>query len=387
MFATGSIVPTTDDPVGLVLSGGGARGAFQVGVWKVLREEGLGANPAIISGTSSGAVNAALIAAGRTPDEMLEFWLGLGERPPFVANEAFFRSLRSALGSLLLRDLKRPLGARGRDAKALLRLLRTHRPTRSGSLLAGALEYLFTARFDFLSELLDLVGTAHLFDTTPARERLRRALGTEALRADPKLKLAINTVDVRTGRPIRIVTAPPRKRSAAAASHYRLVEAITVDMVLASSAIPLLSNPVNVRGELMWDGGLLVNTPLAPAIALGARRLVPVLATAGGRNTPAGVPTFGAAIERFADAILENGYSVDRKMLLDRNALADSCAKLGLERVQLFRAIRPASNGTFNAASYLFFEPKAMQQMYAEGVSAARAWLARGPEVDDRASD
>jgi predicted acylesterase/phospholipase RssA len=387
MTGSGSLAPDPESPIGLVLSGGGARGAFQVGVWKVLREEGMGANPSVISGTSSGAVNAALIAAGRTPDEMLEFWLGLGERPPFVANEAFFRSLLNAVFDLLLRELQRPLGARGRDVKALVRMLRTHRVTRSGGLLAGGLEYLFTARFDFLSELLDLVGTAYLFDTTPARERLRRALGTETLKADPRLKLAINAVDVRTGRPIRIVSAPPRKRSAAAASHYRVVEAITVDMVLASASIPLLCNPVNVRGELLWDGGLLVNTPLAPAVALGARRIIPVLATAGGRNTPAGVPTFGTAIERLFDAILENAYSVDRKLLLDRNAMACAPGDHGLQEVQLFRAVRPASNRTFNAGSYLFFEPTAMRQMYEEGVLAAREWLSAGPELDDRHRD
>jgi NTE family protein len=71
--------PDKDRPFGLVLSGGGARGAFQVGVWKVLLEhpQGLGALPQVISGTSAGALNGALIAAGLSPDQMLEFLLDL----------------------------------------------------------------------------------------------------------------------------------------------------------------------------------------------------------------------------------------------------------------------------------------------------------------------
>jgi len=46
------------------------------------------------------------------------------------------------------------------------------------------------------------------------------------------------------------------------------VDAITVDMVLASASIPLLFPPVRVGHHLLWDGGLLVNTPLAPAVML-----------------------------------------------------------------------------------------------------------------------
>jgi NTE family protein len=74
--------------VALVLSGGGARGAFQVGVWEVLREHprGVGGLPAVVSGTSAGAVNGYLIAAGLSPAEMLRFWLELAERPPVVAS-------------------------------------------------------------------------------------------------------------------------------------------------------------------------------------------------------------------------------------------------------------------------------------------------------------
>ena len=55
--------------IGLVLSGGGARGLAHLGVLKALEECGI--KPSIISGTSAGALIGALYAAGKTPDEIL----------------------------------------------------------------------------------------------------------------------------------------------------------------------------------------------------------------------------------------------------------------------------------------------------------------------------
>ena len=57
-----------DDSIGLVLSGGGAKGAFQAGVWKAMCELGLADRVSVISGTSAGAINAAAFAALRDPD-------------------------------------------------------------------------------------------------------------------------------------------------------------------------------------------------------------------------------------------------------------------------------------------------------------------------------
>lgn len=50
--------------LGLVLSGGGARGAYQIGVWKAMREVGLDRHVRAIAGTSIGAINAALFLQG-----------------------------------------------------------------------------------------------------------------------------------------------------------------------------------------------------------------------------------------------------------------------------------------------------------------------------------
>lgn len=56
----------------LILSGGGARGAFQVGVWKYLRE--INWTPDLICGTSIGAVNAAAIGSGMSVERLIHIW-------------------------------------------------------------------------------------------------------------------------------------------------------------------------------------------------------------------------------------------------------------------------------------------------------------------------
>ena len=376
--------PDPQRPLALVLSGGGARGAFQVGVWKALREHpnGFRDAPDVISGTSAGALNGALIAAGLGPDDLLAFWLDLADKPPVIANEAFFRSLGQELQRLLLEEPTRGLGRRERELRIFGGLLRKHRWYRESGRLAMLVEFLITARFDSISSLLARIQSTYLFSTEPVRERLAKAIGAQELRGS-KVKLAINTVDVRTGSVVRIVNYMPEK-TPAASKHYRYEPLISLDMILASASIPLLFNPVRVGDLDLWDGGVLVNSPMAPAVALGAHRIVPVLVTSGPGHAAQPLTTLGNAVERLADTFLENAYNTDRKLLLDRNALAAQHGDPDLRQVELFRAIRPQPSGHFDAGSYLYFERNAILAMYEAGRQAGAAWLARGPEVDER---
>lgn len=372
-------------PLGLVLSGGGARGAFHVGVWDVLRRHprGLDREPLVISGTSAGAINGALIAAGLTPEQMLDFWLDLGRRPPVTANDRFFRSLEANILRVLVREPVRGLRRRRRGLRIILSLLRKHPIYRPSGLLALLLEFILTARYDTVSDVLQGIDTSHLFSTAPFRERLVAAIGSETIR-DPRVRLAINTVNVHTGDVVRWVNHPPTKHAEADAGHYHYAPEISVDMVLASSAIPLLFNTVTIDGIELWDGGLLVNTPLAPVVALGARRILPVLVTSGRSLNPPGEMHLGTGVERLADSFLENAYNADRKLLLERNKLAEKLPERGLTVVQLLEAIRPETSETFDAGSYLYFSPTALREMFEAGRNAARHWLANGPLLDTR---
>jgi predicted acylesterase/phospholipase RssA len=372
-----------EKPLGLVLSGGGARGAFQVGVWNVLRGEHIKKDPLVVSGTSAGALNGALIAAGLTPKKMMEFWCDLADKPPVVANDRFFAGLERAISKLLIREPIRGFGRRKREASIMMRLLGKHPLWRRSGLYAIGLEFLMTARFDTVSALLEEVDAPFLFDTSPLLDRLKKVMGGYSVPND-RIRLAINSVDVNTGRVLRIVNYRPQKAVGSAMSHYRYEPHISLEMILASASIPLLFNPVRVGNHLLWDGGLLVNSPMAPAVALGATRIVPVLVTTRSGDMSRATASFGGAIERLVDAFLENAYNIDRKLLLDRNMIADSAPERKFRRVELYRAIRPESSRLFNAGSYLYFERKNLKAMYDAGEQAARDWLAGGPELDDR---
>ncbi|MEL7021584.1 MAG: patatin-like phospholipase family protein, partial [Bacteroidota bacterium] len=71
MEATTQNQNTTKYKIGLALSGGGARGIAHIGVLQALTEHGIQVDA--LSGTSAGSIVAALYAAGKTPEEILQF--------------------------------------------------------------------------------------------------------------------------------------------------------------------------------------------------------------------------------------------------------------------------------------------------------------------------
>jgi predicted acylesterase/phospholipase RssA len=261
--------------------------------------------------------------------------------------------------------------------RAFLQRLRNHLVPTPAHAAALWVEYLLTSRFELVSRLLEHIREPFLADTSPLRARLVEAFGGERI-PSRGMRLAINTVDAHTGQVVRWMTAPaPATRSA----EYVVVDAITVDMVLATASIPLLFPPVQIGSHLLWDGGLLVNTPLAPVVAMGAEEIVTVLVTepvdpAGGQ-----LPHFGRAVERSVDSFLENAYNVDRKLLLERNRLA-RLHGTHYRAVTLYEAVRPDRGACFSAGSYLYFDREVLDAMYAAGRRAATQWLAAGPRID-----
>ena len=362
--------------LGIVLSGGGARGAFQVGVYqRLLDDVRFMRGPGVISGASAGAINAALIAAGKSPREMMDFWHDIASDPPVIASDRFFHDLVMTTLRLTWGEIVRSLTS-PQAARDFLRRSRNHFPPRRGSILATVVEYLLTTRFELVSRFLQGIREPFLADTAPLRRRLVDALGGEHVRSS--VRLAINTVDAHTGRLVRFVNHDtPYTR----APDYVVVDAITVDMVLASASIPLLFPPVEIGPHLLWDGGLLVNTPLAPAVSLGADEIVTVLVTEPPDPIRGPFRHFGRAVERTSDSFLENAYNIDRKLLLERNRLA-RIDDANYRDVTLYEVVRPGRDAIFTPGSYLFFEHGVIAHMHRLGLEAADAWLAAGPRID-----
>lgn len=366
-----------DGRLGLVLSGGGARGPFQVGVYeRLLRDDRFADGPAVLSGTSAGALNAAMIAAGLSPVEIMDFWFGLADDPPVKASAKLWETGTVAVARILAEELVRLPMRLPEDLARLAQRARNYWPPRPGSLAALTTDYLLTSRFDLISRILDAIESPYLADTDRLRDRLIGVFG--GTRVPAKRRLAINAVDLNTRRVVRYVTGPV---PAVPASEYVVVPAITVDMLMASASIPLLFNPIQIGSHVLSDGGLLVNTPLAPAVALGADQIITVLVTEGDDRHEQ-MNHMGRALERTLDAFLENAYNVDRMLLLDRNRLAHVEGS-PYRDVKLYDAIRPTyDRNLFSAGSYLNFQRGLMRDMYRAGLRAASDWLAQGPPVD-----
>ena len=252
MLPTQASIPPPSAHAGdaaIVLAGGGARGAYEAGVLAYLygdfaKRHGVPGLD-IISGTSVGAINGGYLAS-------------VMDDP--MGGIATLRNLWSQL------ELDSVLGFGVVQAMKLGRVL-TGGPSGAG--------------------LFDAKPLTKIVDQNMRWQRLVRNLRRGALKA-----LTISATHVATGRPWVVVDRAPTVDLPRGLPPNLVVRAdrIGPQHVLASAAIPVMFPPVPVHGDLFVDGGLRLNTPMAPAIHLGARRLL-VVSLASNPNNPA-VPAF-----------------------------------------------------------------------------------------------
>lgn len=242
----------------LVLSGGGAHGAYEIGVMKALFA---GASPATggrplaarsFTGTSVGAYNAAFLAQEETPGlaavERLEaIWLERLADTPAKCGNGVYRLRASPFQLLDLGCFLSPvqvLGDLGRDAL----FWGGYATTYGAQLLA--------AEAPLWERALETVNLAALFSREPLEELLAETIDLSRLRAAPN-SLAIAVSDWKNGE-----SKVYRKAD--------MVDRLGTNLVLASTAVPGIFEPVVLDGIPCVDGGLLMNTPFKPAIADGA---------------------------------------------------------------------------------------------------------------------
>jgi NTE family protein len=229
--------PVVPRSVALVLSGGGARGAYEVGVLSYLygeltRMRG-GAVPRVdvICGTSVGAINGCYLAA-----HMADPVSGVKRLVDLWTSIAFEQVLRFDL----------------RQAMRLPQVLR-----------GGAQA---TGLFD-VQPMIDLV----------TREISWKMVG-RSLRRGLLRGLSVSATEIGTGRTTLFMDTAPDVPLPVGLGARVVVERqlIGPQHALASAAIPLVFPPVRIGSSLYCDGGLRQNTPIAPAIRLGAERILVV---------------------------------------------------------------------------------------------------------------
>ena len=221
----------------LILPGGGARGAYQVGVLKAIAEIApRGDNPfPVICGTSAGAINAAVLAS-----HAHEFALGIDRLEHFWSSMFCARGYRTDAWSVLKSGMHWAASlALGTRLVSQPRSLLDNEPLRA-----------------FLERTLRLQGIDEAID----RGALR---GVGVTASGYSCAAAISWYQA-------VAAVRPWNRTRRSGQATRL----GVDHLLASAALPLLFPAERIGNEYFGDGGMRMLAPLSPAIHLGANRLL-----------------------------------------------------------------------------------------------------------------
>ena len=277
----------------LVLSGGGARGAYQTGVLRCLGRHFPGLRFSIITGVSAGAINAAFYAAH--PGSLAEATCELCDVWGRLRVEDIFRVDTPSLARHFTRWAARLASGNARMAPAVRGLVDSQ----------------------------PLYGTIQRATTTVDGE----IIGIERNLEEGWLKaLALTGLNYTTGQTVTWIQGrdvrhwhQPRHRSVTAR--------ITVDHVMASSALPLFFPAVRLGDAWYGDGGIRLSTPLVPALRLGASRILAVSphyelsCEEAERRKTEGYPPPAQIIDHLADAIFLDVLDEDVRRLKGINHL------------------------------------------------------------------
>lgn len=281
--------------LGLVLSGGGAKGAYQAGVLRALTEEGVVATH--VAGASIGALNGALVAAAPTQQAAVEhlqqLWNALAQQSPLQADASAAQRLAQSVPAYVtllvsfgmtpaaLRPLMALLAALGPLALKAAPVARL--AARLPSLPAAWREALLS-HLPLLEKLLpgpDAV-TGWL-SNQPVKALLDEYLPAGGLPAHVPLYLSLYPTED-TALDLMKLACAEMGLSQTPDSHFVHVQALPADeqkkALMASAALPLLFTPQAVNGQLYSDGGqggwatLQGNTPIEPLLQAGCRAVV-----------------------------------------------------------------------------------------------------------------
>lgn len=283
----------------LVLSGGGARAAYQSGVMQYIAHAFPHVNFPILNGVSAGAINAAQLAnydgpLNESASDLVRTWEAIHEAEVYtpVSSLTFVSGfLRHVIGGR--RSKEDPEGA-GEERRGLV-------------------------------------------DTNPLRNYLLKQLKTESGEltgvtsniASGRLRaLAIATTNYLTGQTVTWVQGPDI-RGWEQPNRVGINTTITVEHIMASSALPILFPAIRIGNAWYGDGGIRLSAPISPVIEMGADRIL-VISTRYDRSrreadqpTVTGYPPPATIIGVLMNAIFLDLLDRDARMLERINDLLD----------------------------------------------------------------
>lgn len=302
----------------LVLTGGGARAAYQVGFLRLLARELPEVVPGILTGVSAGGINAAYLAARQESfaekvENLAAIWADIHIDDVFRVD---------------LRDL----------ASRTMRW--------GGRLMSGGRLVAQPARSlvdtEPLRELLTRVFDAH----GGGLDGIARSLADGWLRAFALTASSYTTgqsitwIQTHDDRPIETWQRPQRRSIRCA---------IGVEHVMASAALPFMFPAIEVGGEWFGDGGIRLTSPLSPAVHLGARRIIAVSTRYATSREEADRPAVvGYPPPAQVGGVLLNSVFLD---LLDNDAMH-------LQQInQIVELLPPERRGALRHIDFLILRP------------------------------
>jgi NTE family protein len=323
-------------PIDLALQGGGSHGAFTWGVLDRLLEA-RDLRIVAISGTSAGAMNAAVLADG---------WTEAGPEGARAALDRYWERVgRAAAYSPLRRSLlDRVMGRWTLDT--------------SPAYLA----------IDLMSRMLSPYDLNPL-GYNPLRDVLAASIDFERLARSP-IKLFVTATNVRTGRG-RIFRNPE----------------ITADVLLASSCLPTLFRAIEIEGEPYWDGGYTGNPTITPLVR-ESDACDTILVQVNPRERPDTPRSAGEIINRLNEISFNSPLMKELRMIALLRQVADPGTGEGARWAQMrMHRIRSDALADFGASSKLNAEQEFLLMLRAEGRRAADEFLtASGKDVGTRST-
>lgn len=320
--------PHAPKAINLALQGGGAHGAFTWGVLdRLLEDERIGIEA--ISGTSAGAMNAVVLAAG--------FQHGGRAGARAALHDFWYAAGRTARFNVVQRTL-------------------WDRLTGNWSLNHSP-AYLFMDLASRLASPYEL----NPLNLNPLRDFLAREVDFDAVRHCSAIKLFISATNVRTGR-VRIFANAE----------------LSPDAVMASACLPHLFHAVEIDGEAYWDGGYVGNPALHPLIYRCAARDIVIVQVN---------PTETSGVPRRARDILDrvNEITFNSSLLAELRAIEFVTRQLDAghldpahyKRMLIHRIDGGAGLNGLDASSKLNAEWEFLQRLHGMGQRAATTWLDR----------
>jgi len=314
-------------PISLALQGGGSHGAFTWGVLdRLLADDRIRIEA--ISGTSAGAMNAAVLADGlmrggraEAREALARFWEAIGRNGRF--------------GPIHRGPLDHASGSWN---------------------LHGSPSYLM---FDWLSRFMSPYQFNPL-NFNPLLDTLRETVDFENVRACDCIELFVAATNVRTGK-IRI---------------FGNTE-LSAEAVMASACMPHVFQAVEVDGEPYWDGGYMGNPAIYPLIYNCETRDIMLVQIN---------PMIREAIPTTPPEILDrlNEISFNSSLMREMRAIAfvtrlleeNQIDQTRYKRMLIHRIDAPARMKDLDASSKLNAEPEFLRYLFDIGHGAADAWLA-----------